>query len=107
MEQTSLFLVNHLHTSISRTIHDTDNIPIKMCIIRYEPFEIRICKTKLEHHVVLFCPRDTLNFYGFKLHVANCNGEHFAIHWVINMISHGGPFLSTFDINTRIPIFSN
>jgi len=28
----------------------------------------------------------------------NYNGEHFAIHQVINMTSHGGPFLNTLDM---------
>jgi hypothetical protein len=30
-------------------------------------------------------PHDTLSFYGFKLHVANYNGEHFTLHWVVNI----------------------
>ncbi len=98
MEQASLFLVNHLHRSISKTVHDTDNILIGMCTIYHEPFEIGVCKTKLEHHVVHFCPHDILNFYGFTLHVANCNGEHFVIQRVLNMTSHGGPFLNILDM---------
>jgi hypothetical protein len=28
----------------------------------------------------------------------NSNGEHFVIHWVINMTSHGGPFMNTLDM---------
>jgi len=98
MEEASLFLVNHLHKNISRTVHDTCNIQIGMCTICHEPFEIGVCTTKLEHYVVHFCPHDTLNLCGFKLHVTNCNGEHFAIQWVLNMTSHDGPFLNTLDM---------
>jgi hypothetical protein len=103
LEQASLLLVNHLHIVISRTVHNTNNIPIGLCIICHEPFEIRVYKTKLEHHFVLFCPHDTLSFCGFKLHVTNCNGEHFVVHQVINMTSHGGPFLNTFDMIKHQP----
>jgi hypothetical protein len=52
MEQASSLLVNHLHIGISRIVYDMDNIPIGLCIIRHEPFEIGVCKTKLEHHLV-------------------------------------------------------
>jgi len=103
MEQASLFLVNHLHRNISRIEHDIDNIPIDLCTICHEPFEIGVCKTKPEHHVVHFCPHDTLNFCGFKLHVTNCNGEHFVIQQVLNMTSHGGPFLNMLDMIKHQP----
>jgi hypothetical protein len=43
MEQTSLFIVNHLHRGISKTVHDSDIIPIGMSIIRHETFEIGVC----------------------------------------------------------------
>jgi hypothetical protein len=72
-----------------------DNILICMCIIHHEPFEIGVCKTKPEHHVVHFCPHDTIA--SMDSDVTNCNGEHFIIHWVVNMTSHGGPLLNTFD----------
>jgi hypothetical protein len=52
MEQVSSFLVNHLHKGISRLVHETDIIPIGLCTIYHEPFEIRVCKTKLEHHTI-------------------------------------------------------
>jgi hypothetical protein len=98
-----LFLVNHLHTGFSKTIHDIDNIPICVCIISHETFEIGICKTKPEHPLVQFCPHNTLNFYGFKLHAANYNGEHFIIHWVVKMTSHGDPFMNMFDMIKHQP----
>jgi hypothetical protein len=69
-----------------------------LCIIYYEPLEIGVCKTKPKHHLVQFSPHDTLNFCGFRLHVANYNGEHFVGHKVINMTSHGCPFLNMFDM---------
>jgi hypothetical protein len=103
MQQASLFLINHVHRRISKTVHDTNNIPIGLCIICHEPFEIGVCKTTPEHHMVHFCPHDTLNFCGFKLHVANCNGEHFAIQRVLNMTSHGGPFLNMLDMIKHQP----
>jgi hypothetical protein len=52
MEQASSFLVNHFHKGISKIVHDTDNIPIGMCIIHHETFEIGVYKTKFEHHLV-------------------------------------------------------
>jgi hypothetical protein len=103
MEQASSFPVNHLHRGISKIVHDTNNIPIGMCIIHYEPFEIGVCKTKLEHHLIQSFPHDTHSFCGFKLHVANCNVEHFVIHYVVNMTSHGGPFLNTFNMIKHQP----
>jgi hypothetical protein len=80
-----------------------DNIPIGVCIIYREPFEIGFCEIKLEHNLILFCPHDTLSFCGFKLHVANYNGEHFVVHQVINMTSHGSPFLNMFDMIKHQP----
>jgi hypothetical protein len=80
MEQTSLFLVNHLHRGISKTVHNMNIIPIGMCIIHHGPFEIGVYKTKPKHHLIQFCPHDTLSFYGFRLHVINYNGEHFVVH---------------------------
>jgi hypothetical protein len=103
MEQASSFLVNHLHRGISRTIHDMYNIPIGFCIIRHEPFEIRVYKTKTKHHLVQFCPHDTLSFCGFRLHVANCNGEHFIVHGVVKMTSHAGRLLNMLDMIKHQP----
>ncbi len=103
MEQASLFLVNHLHRGISRTVHNTNIIPIDLCTTRHEPFEIGVYKTKFKHHLVQFCPHDTLSFYGFRLYVVNYNGEHFVVHQVVNMTSHGGPFLNTLDMIKHQP----
>jgi len=103
MEQGGLFLVNHLHRGISRIVHETDKIPINLCIICHEPFEIGVYKTKHEHHVVRFCSYDTLSFCGFILHVTNCNGEHFVVHRVINMTNHGDPFLNMLDMIKHQP----
>jgi hypothetical protein len=75
-----------------------DNIPIGLCIICHEPFEIGVCETKPEHHLVQFCPHDTLSLCRFRLHVTNYNGEHFEVVWVVNMTSHGGPFLNMLDM---------
>jgi hypothetical protein len=60
--------------------------------------EIGVCKTKLKQH-----PHDTLSLYGFRLHVANYNGEHFTVHGVINTTSHGGPLLNMFDMINHQP----
>ncbi len=51
-----------------------NNVPISLRIIRHETFGIGVNNTKLKHHLVEFCPNDTLCFFGFGLHVANCNG---------------------------------
>jgi hypothetical protein len=43
MEQTSFFIVNRLQRGISKTVHDTDIIPIGLSIIHHETFEIGVC----------------------------------------------------------------
>jgi hypothetical protein len=67
------------------------------------PLKIGVYKTKPKCHVVQFCPHDTMSFCGFKLHVPNCNGEHFVVHRVVNMTSHGGSFLNMLDIIKHQP----
>jgi hypothetical protein len=105
MEQASLFLVNHLHKGLSKIVHDIDNILIGMCTIHDEPFEIGVCNTKFEHHLIQFFPHDTHSFCGFNLHVANCNVEHFVVHGVVNMTSHGDPFLNMLNMIKHQPKF--
>ncbi len=59
---------------ISIIVNDTNNIPISLHTIHHETFGVGVNNSKLEPHLVEFCPHDTLHFFGFRLHVTNCNG---------------------------------
>jgi hypothetical protein len=70
--------------------------------IHHETFEIGMNNTKRKKQLVEFCPHDIM-LHGFGLRVKNCNGEHFKIHWVLNMTHHGGPFLNTLHVIKHQP----
>jgi hypothetical protein len=59
MENTSSFLVNHLHNGIFAPINDTNNIPICLGTSCHEPFEIGICYNFLQNNYIQLLPKYT------------------------------------------------
>jgi hypothetical protein len=88
MEQTCLTFANHFDIHILRILNDFNNIPICLCIVHNESFEVWFTIILFDHCVVELCPHDLLCFNVFKLHVANCNGHDFVICYIIYMANH-------------------
>jgi hypothetical protein len=61
MEETSALSVLHGDLWITAAIDDSDNIPICLCTIRHEAFEVGILDAVLCHEIVQFSPHDTLD----------------------------------------------
>lgn len=88
VEQTCLIFVNHLDIHVLRTVNDFNNIPICLCIVHNESFEVWFTILMFDHFFVELCPHDLLCFDVFKLHVANYNGHDFVICYIIYMANH-------------------
>ncbi len=91
MEQTCTFFVHHPYSGIPKTINNSNNILICLCIIHHESLKVGFNIPVFEHCAIELCPHDLLCFGVFRLHVTNYNGHHFAISWIINMTDHGCP----------------
>ncbi len=98
MEQTCLIFVNHLDIHVFRTINDFNNIPICLCIVRNESFEVWFTILMFDHCFVELCPHGLLCFDVFKLHVANYNGHDFVICYIIYMANYCCLTNDTFDM---------
>jgi hypothetical protein len=61
VEETSALSVLHGDLGITIAIDDSDNIPIGLCTIRHEAFEVGILDAVLCHEIVEFSPHDTLD----------------------------------------------
>jgi hypothetical protein len=98
MEQTCLIFVNHFDIHILRIINDSNNIPICLCIVCNESFEVWFTIVMFDHCFVDFCPHDLLCFDVFKLHVTNYNGHDFVICYIVYMANHYYLANDTFDM---------
>ncbi len=86
-----MFLVNHPHKGVLRSINNSNNIPIGLCIINHKSLEIWFWKIMLLHHVIELFPHYLLSLHVLKLYVTNLNGCHFTICRIIHMTSHSCP----------------
>jgi hypothetical protein len=102
MEQEITFYVNHIHIEMFIPINNFDDIPICLCIVCHESFEINV-DTIHEHDLVKHCQQDILGFYKLWLHVVNNNGHEFIVSQVVNMTCHSGPSLHVHDMIDHHP----
>jgi hypothetical protein len=93
VEETHVLLVLHGDLWITTAIDESDNIPIGMCTIHHEAFEVGILHAIFSHEIVEFSPHDTLDLLVLRVHVTYGNGHDLAIHCIIlldmlNMVKH-------------------
>jgi hypothetical protein len=69
VEETSVLMVLHGYFWITTAIDDSDSIPIGLCTICHEAFEVGILDAVLCHEIVEFSPHDTLGRRVLRLHV--------------------------------------
>jgi hypothetical protein len=103
VEETSALLVLHGDLWITTAIDDSDSIPIGLCIVRHEAFEVGILDAVLCHEIVEFCPHDTLDLCVLRLHVTYGDGHDLAICCIVHVTCHSGPLFNTLDMVKHEP----
>jgi hypothetical protein len=83
---------------ITATIDDSDSIPIGLCIVRHEAFEVGILNAILCHEIVEFSPHDTLDLGVLRLHVTYGDGHDLAIRCIVHVTRHCGLFFNMLDM---------
>jgi hypothetical protein len=71
-----------------QTINNFDHVPIGLCLINHEYFEILFWKHVLQHCFIKLYPRDLMSVDVLKLHVTNHYGHHCTISRIVHMINH-------------------
>jgi hypothetical protein len=103
LEETSALLVLHGDLWITTAIDDLDSIPIGLCTVRHEVFEVGILDAILCHEIVEFSPHDTLDLRVLRLHVTYGDGHNLAIRCIVHVTRHCGPFLDPLDMVKHEP----
>jgi hypothetical protein len=103
MEETSALSILHSDLGITTAIDDLNSIPIGMCTVRHEAFEVGILDAVLCHEIVQFSLHDTLDLGVLQLHVTYGNGHDLAICCIVHVTRHCGPFLDTLDMVKHEP----
>jgi hypothetical protein len=98
VEETSALSVLHGDLWINTAIDDSDRIPIGMCTVRHEAFEVGILDVVLCHEIVEFSPHDTLDLRVLRLHVTYGDGHDLVIRYIVYVTHHCGPFLDPLDM---------
>jgi hypothetical protein len=103
VEETSALTVLHRDLWITIAIDNLDNIPIGLCIVRHEAFEVGILDAVLCHEIVEFSPHDTLGLRVLRLHVTYGNGHDLAIRCIVYVTRHCSPFFDMLDMVKHEP----
>ena len=94
---TSPFMLLHNNFGIARAIHNAHNIPISLCIVRHEAFEVRMWDTMASHDVVEVLPKENLGILILRLEITTCNGHYPLKSPIIHMSGHGSPSFDSLD----------
>jgi hypothetical protein len=103
LEETSALSVLHGDLWITAAINDLDSIPIGLCTVRHEAFEVGILDAVLCHEIVEFYPNDTLDLGVLRLHVTYGDGHDLAICYIVHVTRHSGPLFNTLDMVKHEP----
>jgi hypothetical protein len=63
MQEASALLVLHEDLWVTTAIDNTDGIPVDLCIVRHESFEVWLLHTILFHDFIEFSPHNTLHLH--------------------------------------------
>jgi hypothetical protein len=89
VEQTCFFLIHHWNCYIPTLIDHPNCIPVGLCIVSHEAFELGLRDSILQKNNIKILLEDTLNSNIFGLHVTYGNGHNATVGGVIDMASHG------------------
>jgi hypothetical protein len=106
VEETSALSVLHGDLWITAAIDDSDSIPMGLCTVCHEAFEVGILDAVLCHEIVQFSPHDTLDLGVLRLHVTYGDGHDLAIHCIVHVTRHCGPLFNTLDMVKHEQAFS-
>jgi hypothetical protein len=97
VEETSALSVLHGDLWITTAIDDSDSIPIGLCTVCHEAFEVGILDAVLCHEIVEFSLHDTLDLGVLLLHVTYGDGHDLAIRCIVHVTRHCGLLFNTLD----------
>jgi hypothetical protein len=98
VQEASALSVLHGDLWVTTAIDDSDSIPVGLCTICHQAFEVELFHAVLSHEFVEFSLHNTLDFYVLRLHVTYGNGHDLAIRCIVYMTGHCGPFLDMLDM---------
>jgi hypothetical protein len=93
IQEASALSVLHGDLWITIAIDDSDAIPVALCTVRHEAFEVGVLHTVFSHEFVEFSPHDKLDLLVLRLHVTYGNGHDLARSCIVHVTCHCGPFL--------------
>jgi hypothetical protein len=103
VEETNALMVLHGDLRITTAIDNSNSIPIGVCTVRHEAFEVGILDAVLCHEIVEFSLHDTLDLRVLRLHVTYGDGHDLAIRCIVHMTCHCGLFLDMLDMVKHEP----
>jgi hypothetical protein len=103
VDKTSVLTVLYGDLWITTAIDGSDSIPISLCTVHHEAFEVGILDAILCHEIVEFSPHNILDLYVLRLHVTYGDGHDLAIHYIVHMTRHCGPLFNTLDMVKHEP----
>jgi hypothetical protein len=103
VEETSAFSILYGDLGITTAIDDSDSIPIGLCTVCHEAFEVGILDAVLCHEIIQFSLHDTLDLGVLRLHVTYGDGHDLAIRSIVHVTRHCGPFFDTLDMVKHEP----
>jgi hypothetical protein len=83
---------------ISRSVDNPNGIPIGLCTVRNEAFEVRLGDAMMTHDVIKVMPKKHLSIIVFGLEVAVSNGHDSLVGFVAYVAGHNGPLGDVFDM---------
>jgi hypothetical protein len=103
VEETSALSVLHGDLWVTTAIDDSDSIPIGLCTVCHEAFEVGILNAVFSHEIVEFSPHDSLDLCVLRLHITYGNGHDLAIRCIVHVTHHSGPLLDMLDMVKHEP----
>jgi hypothetical protein len=103
VEGTSALSILYGDLWITTAIDNSDSIPIGMCTVCHEAFEVGILDAVLCHEIVEFSPHDTLGLRVLRFHVTYSDGHDLAIRCIVHVTRHCGPFFHTLNMVKHEP----
>jgi hypothetical protein len=98
MEEASALSVLHGDLWITTAIDNSDGIPVGLCTICHEAFEVGLLHAVFFYEIVEISPHDTLDLCVLRLHVTYGNGHDLAIRCIVHVTRHCGPCLNMLDM---------
>jgi hypothetical protein len=98
MEVAGFFMPINGNLWVSGPVNNPHDVPIGLCNVRHEAFEMGLGDSIAGHDVVEVMPEKNLSILVLGLEVAASDGQDALVNFVVYVASHGGPLGNTFDM---------